>query len=101
MLSQDFIEEMRQKLIASKQRLEQELAGLAMHTEMGDDEDENAEEINVDEASLDVRQRIKTDLEKIAKALAKIESGSYGTDDSGAQIPEARLRVLPWADKAI
>ena len=101
MLSQEFIEEMKQKLLVQKQKLEEDLARLSAHTEMGDDEDENAEEINVDEASRDVMALMKADLEKIEKALVKISSGSYGTDDDGKQISEARLRALPWADKAI
>ena len=41
------------------------------------------------------------DLEKINKALSKMEAGTYGTDDAGGQIPKERLEVLPWADKAI
>jgi RNA polymerase-binding transcription factor DksA len=40
-------------------------------------------------------------LEKIENALKKIETGTYGTDSEGKQISEERLRVLPWADKAI
>ncbi len=101
MPSQTFIDEMKQKLLAQKQKLQADLAGLSSHTEMGDQDDENADEINVDEASSDVIALMKADLEKIDKALAKIADGSYGTDDSGKQISEDRLRALPWADKAI
>ncbi len=101
MISKAFVEEMKQKLLAQKKKLEADLAGLSAHTEMGDDEDENAEEVNVDEASQDVMALMKSDLGKIDKALSKIEAGNYGTDDEGKEIPEARLRALPWADKAI
>ena len=45
--------------------------------------------------------RMTVDLAKIEKALAKIQAGSFGTDDEGKEISEARLRAMPWADKAI
>jgi RNA polymerase-binding transcription factor DksA len=101
MHSKEFIEEMKQKLSAQKKKLEGDLSGLSAHSEMGDEEDENASEVNVDEASLDVIALMKKDLEKIEKALAKIDDGTYGTDDEGREISEARLKALPWADKAI
>ncbi|PIR96333.1 MAG: hypothetical protein COT92_01715 [Candidatus Doudnabacteria bacterium CG10_big_fil_rev_8_21_14_0_10_42_18] len=92
---------MKSKLLEEKKRLTEELSGLYAHTELGDGQDENAEEIAVDEVSKNMIFRIKTDLGKIDKALAKIENGSYGVDDEGASIDEKRLRALPWADKAI
>jgi RNA polymerase-binding transcription factor DksA len=101
MLSQEFINEMKQKLAEEKQKLEEELSGLHKHTELGDDVDSSVEEIEIDEVSSNVMARIKADLEKIANALGKIEAGTYGTDDEGNEIPEERLRVLPWADKAL
>ena len=101
MHTQSFIDEMKQKLLAAKAQMETELAGLSAHTEMGDDVDSNADEVNVDEVSQDVIAKLQLDLEKINAALKKIEDGTYGTDDEGKEISEARLRVLPWADKAI
>ena len=101
MLTKEFTEEMKHKLLAQKKKLETDLSGLSQHSEMGDEEDENASEINVDEASQDVIALMTADLAKIDKALAKIVDGSYGTDDDGREIPKARLSALPWADKAI
>ena len=101
MLSKEFIEEMKQVLLASKQKLEEDLKGLSAHTELGSDEDSNIQEVEDDEVSRGLISRIQADLGKIAKALSKIESGSYGTDDEGKEISEARLRALPWADKAL
>lgn len=101
MLSPQFIEEMKQKLEQEKSRLEQELRGLTAHTEMGDDYDENAIEVEVDEVNQDLIARLKSDLEKIDQALEKITAGTYGVDSEGQEISEARLRALPWADKAI
>ncbi len=101
MLSPQFIEEMKAKLLEEKQKLTNDLTGLPSHTEVGEDYDENATEIQIDEVSQDVGARMRADLKKIENALAKIENGTYGTDDEGKEISEERLRVIPWADKAI
>lgn len=101
MLSSEFIEEMKGKLLAEKARLEADLAGLSNHTEVGDDLDENATEIQLDEVNRDLSERIKDDLSKIEIALSKIEAGTYGIDANGNEIGEDRLRAMPWADVAL
>ncbi len=101
MLQPQFIEEMKAKLLEEKARLTEDVSGLPNHTEVGEDYDENATEIQIDEVSQDISARMKADLVKIEKALSKIENGTYGTDDSGTEISEERLRVIPWADQAI
>lgn len=101
MLSQEFIEEMKQALEAKKAELSAELSGLSAHTELGQDLEDNAQEVQADEVSQDVMAVINSDLEKIDVALQKIADGTYGTDADGNEIAEARLRVIPWADKAI
>lgn len=36
--------------------------------------------------------------EEVARALAKLDEGTYGVCDScGSQIPEGRLEIHPWA----
>ena len=64
-------------------------------------DDENAKEAEEDEINRSIKIRIQADLEKIAKALNKIELGTYGVDDFGQAIAEDRLEALPWADRAI
>lgn len=100
-LTSGFIAEMKQKLLAEKSRLEAELSGLAAHTEVGTQTDENAEEMELDELNQNLISRLKSDLEKISKALQKIDAGTYGADDAGKPIAKERLEVLPWADKGI
>jgi RNA polymerase-binding transcription factor DksA len=100
-LNQTFIEEMKQKLLEEKKRLEEDLAGLHSHTEMGDDTEANSDEVGQDEVSQDIMATIKADIAKIDLALEKIASGTYGIDDEGKEISQERLRALPWADKAI
>lgn len=101
MHSQQFIDEMKQKLLASQEQLKAELAGLSPHEELGEDLDSNAQEVEGDEVSQDVMATLTSDLVKIEKALSKIEDKTYGIDDEGKEISEDRLRVMPWADKAI
>ena len=96
-----FIEEMKAALLQHKDKLEEDLAELHPHTEMGDEADENADEVGVDEVSRDLIARMKHDLQKIEEALEKIEQGTYGFDEDGKMIGEARLRALPWADTAL
>lgn len=101
MLSQEFIAEMKAALLARKDQLTQELAGLTPHTEVGEDYDENATEIQIDEVNQDMIARYQEELEQVEAALSRIESGSYGVDAEGKEIGEDRLRAIPWADKSI
>ncbi len=101
MISKSFIEEMKALLLKKQAELEMELKGLKPHEELGTDMDSSAQEVEHDEVSQDVIAAIHKDLEKIEKALQKISEGTYGIDDEGKEISEERLKVLPWADKAI
>ncbi|MEK7161715.1 MAG: hypothetical protein AAB729_03435 [Patescibacteria group bacterium] len=101
MLSQEFVQEMKARLIVQKEKLEADLSGLQSHEELGEDMDSNAQEVESDDVSREVIAKINTDLEKISKALEKIEAGSYGTDGEGKEISQDRLNALPWADKAL
>lgn len=99
--AQEFIEEMKHRLLEAQTRLQVELAGLKPHTELGSGEEDNAAEIALDEVNQDVRVRIERDLQKIESALKKIAQGTYGVDANGKPIAENRLRAMPWADTSI
>ncbi len=101
MLSQEFIQEMKAKLLAEQEILKNDLAGLSQHSEVGDDLDENATELQMDEVNQNQIERMTADLAKVETALEKIEAGTYGVDNDGVEISEDRLRAIPWADKAI
>lgn len=101
MLTPQFVEEMKQALLAKQLELQNDLKGLHSHEELGADIDSSAQEVEADEVSKDVIAVMQKDLEKIAVALEKIANGTYGTDSEGKEISEARLKVIPWADKAI
>ncbi|HEX8932408.1 MAG TPA: TraR/DksA C4-type zinc finger protein [Patescibacteria group bacterium] len=99
MYSQQFLERMKDKLNEERERLNEELEALNAHTEMGDDMDDNAQEVSVDEANQDIIAQLKADMEKIDESLAKIENGTYGVCTvGGEQISEERLEVIPWAE---
>lgn len=100
MLTREFIAQMKQRLLADKQRLEAELAGVEPHTELGDGEDA-AGELALDEVNQDIISVIKADLEKIEIALHKIEDGTYGIGSDGVEMSEERLSANPYADKAV
>lgn len=101
MLSSEFIQEMKAKLLEEQTTLKNDLAGLSEHSEVGDDLDENATEVQMDEVNQNQIERMTADLAKIEVALQKIEDGTYGVDSDGVEISEDRLRAIPWADKAI
>ena len=101
MLQQSFIEEMKQKLLAEQQRLEEEIKGRPTHTEIDTDPEATQDEAETDFDNQGIREALLTDLKKVEAALQKIAAGTYGTDDEGKEISEERLRALPWADKAI
>lgn len=101
MLSPEFVENMKIRLLEQKIKLEGELNGVKPHTELGNNYDDTASELPLDEVNQDVIAQIKLDLEKIEHALEKIAAGTYGIDDEGNEISEERLDALPYADKAI
>lgn len=98
MHSQEFVQKMKERLLEEKDRITEELEGLSAHTELGDDPDENIQEMEVDQVNQDIISQLKEDLSKIEVALERSEKGTYGTTESGEMIPEARLEIIPWAD---
>jgi RNA polymerase-binding transcription factor DksA len=101
MLTSEFIEKMKQLLLAKKQQLLEELAGLSAHTELGMDEEDTAAELPLDEMNQDLISHIKDDLQKIERALLKIQDGTYGVDDAGNEFSEKQLEANPYAEVAL
>src|SRR4051812_45680410 len=101
MHSKEFLERMKERLIEEKANLTEELNSLVETTDVGEESDENATAFQIDEVNSDISATIKADLEKIEKALKKIEAGTYGVTEDGREISEERLEVLPWADSIV
>jgi DnaK suppressor protein len=105
-----FLAEQRQLLFEERathlmqaESLKEEADALAAEMEPGESEfgEEGGEGGNLSierELDLVLSAQAKAAVEEIERALAKIESGTYGLcEKCGREIPKARLRVLPHA----
>ena len=62
-----------------------------------DDDAEIIEEKQVDDA---LAEQLRAELEAIERAQARLRDGTYGLSvESGEPIPDARLEVIPWAER--
>jgi DnaK suppressor protein len=66
------------------------------------DWEENALEMENDEALLGIGAMTKDEVHQIRQALNRIENGKYGVcGQCGKPIPSERLEVLPWTTSCI
>lgn len=109
-LSKIFLSQIKEKLLAEKERLESELAKIGTPTgkdeadfktsweDYGDKEDENAAEVAAYSDSLGLEATFEAELREVTEALERIERGTYGTCKScGREINEARLEARSQA----
>lgn len=101
MLNQEFIAKMKMRLMAERAEVEEEIKQasepeLAMDNPDEDDLANDAVEDILQGSSLAV---LKSLLDKIDRALERINNGSYGIcQETGKDIPEAVLDNEPWAE---
>jgi RNA polymerase-binding transcription factor DksA len=70
--------------------------------EVDRDEEANADEMDMYENNLAADEAMKTELEKIEKALTAMEAGTYGfCANCQKEIPVERLRAYPQADACL
>lgn len=109
-LSKEFLEKIKVRLLAEKERLEHELAKIGTPSgkdnadfttaweDYGDKEDENAAEVAAYGDSLGLEAALEPELKAVHEALERIDQGTYGVCKScGQNINEARLEVRPQA----
>ncbi len=114
MLDQKTLEELKQKLLDEKKRIEDNLSRTeagrrgtdreyeTTFPEIERDQEQNADEMEIYESNLATDEAMKTELEKITKALAAIKAGTYGfCANCQKEIPLERLRAYPQADTCI
>lgn len=104
MITLEFIEVCKKKLLALKIHLEEEIAGLSGHTELSEDDgdiDASVHEFEMDELAANTLASFKERLQKVIRALQKIDDGTYGTTDDGREIPIPRLEVEPEANSLV
>jgi RNA polymerase-binding protein DksA len=114
MIDQATIEELKAKLLAEKSRLEKTLSPTeekgsgvdkeyeTKFPEVDRDEEENADEMEMYGSTLAADTIMKSELEKIEKALIAMESGTYGfCANCQKEIPIERLQAYPQADTCL
>jgi len=112
MLDPQIQDELKQKLLKEKARLEKTLAPTekketdreyeTKFTEIDRDEEENADEMEMYGSTLAADEAMKSELVKIDEALAAMGAGTYGTcANCQKEIPLERLRAYPQADTCL
>lgn len=103
--SKDFIEICKQKLLVRKAELTKEIEDLE-HNEprdMGDSDyiDEVMEDLEIENGKIN-KKFLSVVLEKVNRALKRIEEGKYGYDQkTGQPIDKARLELFPEAEENV
>lgn len=113
-MTKDFLQEAETLLKAEEKRLQDELAEFskqnpknkddydAQFPNMGDKEDENAEEVNMYSTNLTLERTLEASLRDVEKALERIKKGTYGTCKyCNKEIDEKRLRARPASSSCI
>ncbi|HBB37292.1 MAG: Sporulation protein, yteA family [Candidatus Moranbacteria bacterium GW2011_GWC1_45_18] len=114
MLDSKTQEELKQKLLEEKKRIEENISKTetgkkgtdreyeTSFPEIERDQEENADEMEMYESNLAVDESMKKELEKIDAALLRMEKGTYGKCSNCQQeIPVERLRAYPQADTCL
>lgn len=107
-MTKAFLKEMEDILLKEKERLESELKQISdqnpknkadydvRFVNMGDKEDENAEEVATYSTNLTLERTLERTLRDVNSALDRIKKGSYGVCKyCGKDIPENRLKARP------
>lgn len=114
MIDSQIQEKLKQKLLEEKARIEKTLSPTETKEKKTDreyettfpevdrDEEANADEIDMYENNLAADEAMKTELEKIEKALAAMDASTYGfCANCQKEIPVERLRAYPQADTCL
>lgn len=107
-------EELKQKLLEEKKRLEENIARAetgrkgtdreyeTAFPEIERDQEQNADEMEMYESNLATDETLKTELQKIDAALLAMEKKTYGIcANCQKEIPLERLRAYPQADTCL
>ena len=101
-LTNDQAEELRRMLLDRRRALLEEHSQHLDLGRYGDDGISESEEAAAQDAArstmIDLAESERKKLAQIARALQKLENGTYGvSEDSGEPIGFERLRAIPWA----
>jgi DnaK suppressor protein len=97
-------ERARERLAEERERIERKLAGLGMREPADSPENSGDQAADLERAETDegLRRDLRSTLEAIERAEARLEEGTYGVSViSGEPIPDGRLEAIPWADRTV
>ena len=99
----------RELLQRERERIEREMAEL--RADHGDDGElsrvdqhtaDAGTELFEEERDFSLINRLKQEIEAIARAEKRLQEGTYGLSvESGEPIPDARLEAVPWAERTV
>lgn len=114
LMSKSFLKEIEGMLKKEKERLESELAEFATRNpnnkddfaadfpNMGEKEDDNAEEVATYSTNLTLERTLESSLRDVNKATDRIKSGTYGVCKyCNKEINEKRLRARPASSSCV
>ena len=109
-LDKKTLEEFKELLLKEQKKIEDEHKRIAKpvneeagdyattYTNIGDDEDENASEVEEYAGNLAIESSLEKRLVETKEALKRIEDGTYGIcENCGKEIPIERLKAYPSA----
>jgi DnaK suppressor protein len=113
-MNKTFLKQMTEKLLEEKERLTNELEQFASQNpknaddyrtnfpNLGDKEDENAEEVDTYSTNLTLERTLESSLRDINDALERVENGNYGICKyCNKEINEKRLMARPASSSCI
>jgi DnaK suppressor protein len=88
-------------LTRERQRVERALARIEGEDESTEpSEGDQAAELYDEEFGGELGERLREELAAIGRAEQRLEQGRYGLSvESGRPIPDARLEMIPWAER--
>lgn len=87
-------ERARRLLAQHRDRLRRELASARLQ--------HDDEHLADDELEAGLAEHFREELEAIARAEERLSRGTYGLSlESGEPIPDARLELVPWAERTV
>lgn len=113
-MKKELLKDLEKQLTAEKERLEKELSEFAKQNpkniqdwnaefqNIGDKEDENAEEVNAFSTNLTLERTLESTLRDVEKALDKMKKGTYGICKyCNKEIDEKRLMARPSSGSCV
>jgi RNA polymerase-binding protein DksA len=111
MLDEKTLQELKEKLLEEKKRLEADLQKIATKDngeyepnveDLGRSLEDNAEEVEEYATNLGITETLEKNLHDVEDALERMEKGTYGNcENCNQEIPLERLRVFPAARNCV